>query len=172
MAKNVSEHTVLGDKLKEFTDKYKGYKTERGLYLDVNGNEILFKKGTGKHIYFYESDRALLRNRNIIGIHNHPNGASFSTDDIVWAGSNNYKELHAFGKEYHYIIYPRELGNWPKSQYAINLRYRNEIKKTTESYRRDISLGMTKRDAWIKNSHEIWQNLAKEFDLIYERIPV
>ena len=38
MVRNVSEHTVLDDKLKEFTDKYKGYKTERGVYLDVNGN--------------------------------------------------------------------------------------------------------------------------------------
>ena len=160
MARNVSEHTVLGDKLKEFTDKYKGYKTEKVLVLDVNGKPITFINGTEKSFTIPGKTVALLKNRNLILIHNHPNGASFSPADIMVANAIKFKEIHIVTTKYHYIIYPKEPNNWPTSRYLLDLRFRSEVGK------------MTIQDAWDEYTHKIWQIISKEFDLIYERIPI
>lgn len=172
MAKNISIHTILDDRLKEFADKYKDYKTERVLILDTNGKPITFISGTDHSFTLSGKDIISLKDRNLIMIHNHPNGAAFSPADIAVANRIKCKEIHVVGTKYHYIIYPKELGNWPRSRLLLDLRFRSETENIAKLYKQDIRLGMTRQDTWIKYVHKIWQTISKEFDLIYKRMPI
>ena len=168
MAKNVSEHTVLREKMAEFGDKYGSTKIERGTAFDVNGNEVLSKIGTKDKIYFTVDDSVLMRNRNLTFIHNHPNGSSFSVDDVLTAGHHNFKEISVVGSKYRYTISPKTPGKWP-SVPNTKAAYQVQMDRYEDWFYQNIP-PLTRQEAWNEVTHKIWRNLADDFNLVYERI--
>lgn len=173
MAKSVSEYSTVRERVAEFSDKYGGYKTERSMCLDVNGHEVLSKTGTATDINFTVVESNLMKNRNLIFIHNHPGGASFSPDDIVCAKYHNFKEMIAVGSKHRYTIYPKSLGKWPNAS-DLKIAHGIQVDKY-ESWFNDRVYGLTgkplltRKVAWNEVTHKIWQDLAKDFNLVYER---
>lgn len=174
MAENVSEHTVVRERLSEFTDEYKDYKVEKGVFLDVNGKEILSKTGTTNSISFTAEESKLIKNRNLFFIHNHPSGSSFSVDDLLCAGGHNFKELNVVGSKYYYRIHPKTPGKWPLTT-DFKIAYEEQkIKHEAWFFANTLEIGgkspiLTRQEAWNEITHKIWQTLAKDYNLIYER---
>lgn len=168
MMRNVSEHTVLRERMAEFGDKYGGAKIERGVALDVNGNQILSKVGTKNSIRFSLEESSRISNRNLIFIHNHPSGSSFSIDDILSAKYHNFKEISVVGSKYRYTISPKTPGKWPSTP-DLKVAHKAQVDKYEDWFYQNIP-PLTRQEAWNEVTHKVWRNLAKDFNLIYERI--
>ena len=175
MAKNVSEHTVIREKMADFGNKYGNTEVERGIALDVNGKEILSKTGTSDSIYFPFDERELMKNRNLTFIHNHPSGASFSPDDILFAQEVNFKEMIVVGSKYRYTISSKVPRIWPSTE-KLKAAHKIQVDKYESWYFFNTKSVagkppvLTKNEAWVQITHKIWQTLAKDFYLNYKRI--
>ncbi len=175
MVKNVSEHTVIREKMAEFGNKYGNTEVERGIALDVNGKEILSKTGTSDSIYFPFDERELMKNRNLTFIHNHPSGASFSPDDILFAQEVNFKEMIVVGSKYRYTISSKVPRIWPSTE-KLKAAHKIQVDKYESWYFFNTKSVagkppvLTKNEAWVQITHKIWQTLAKDFYLNYKRI--
>jgi len=166
-----------------FAHKYGGYKTERATHFDSLGNQFLFKKQVGKtpQLAYNKDEIVLLRGKGAIVVHNHPNGSSFSMEDIGFSSYANEKQTWVVGKEYKYSLQPKAGKGWPTGE-RIQRVYGKYEEVVAEEWKNDVyqlistpsglKPRLTERAASIKYSHIIMKNTAKELGLEYTRIPV
>lgn len=87
-----------------------GHKNEYGILYDSQGNRILKKRGEKDRIVYTDEETALMPGGVLT--HNHPNGATFSVDDIDMMGRTGITELRAIGRDGVYVI--RQPAEWPE----------------------------------------------------------
>jgi len=132
--------------------------------FDINGNFILYKNGEKDRINFTLEEMTKLK--GVIFTHNHPNGGSFSKEDIKFACQAGIKELRVItpqlkGKTY--ILRMKDRSNmsleiWNK----IELSFNKNNKKLQDEFINKIQSGdMTIDEANTKHYDELWFRVAK-----------
>jgi SPP1 gp7 family putative phage head morphogenesis protein len=182
--------------LTEFNEKYATAKKEYSLFVDKDGNKLLEKLGTKTHInYTKEELDRLLNIDDLIMIHNHPSGSSFSGDDLKFLF--NFKkgtEIRAVGKEYLYISkltkdtplindYGQHVRTLVRSarnskMSLLQSKYQKIYnEKVRPLYKLDLSakeLQKAKRkialEVSVQQTHEAVELLAKDYKIYYKRV--
>jgi len=93
-------------------------KKEIGAFYDKNGKVLFRKVGTKHKVNFYKDEIGDLDFSKSILTHNHPNSASFSIDDIVFASKIGIKEIRAIAPESKlgsvvFRLKPKKGESWP-----------------------------------------------------------
>lgn len=113
----VSNYTTLGGVGGQFNQaarkiqgRIKNLKNERGYYVDSNGNILHEIKGKGgevsipKEVTNDVEDRILYNKESIGFIHNHPDGGTFSADDVWSMTKRGIQEYRATSKDGTYVL--------------------------------------------------------------------
>ncbi|MFT4107734.1 MAG: minor capsid protein [Lacrimispora sp.] len=145
-----------------------GHKSEYGILYDASGNR-LFKKHGGKHEIVYTPEEALLMRGGVL-THNHPEGATFSPDDISVLGDTGLSELRAIGRDGIYVLkQPKE---WPEAINTLEKMYKEyeDIQKALEKDMHEEYLSgriNTNQDYSIEYQKRIVEQLTDKFGLTY-----
>ena len=151
---------------------------ETAIIFDQQGNTVLEKNGQ-KNTVEFEPDELAKMNGNVL-THNHPLGwgfpendprrigNSFSEADFALAAQNGLSEIRAVTPVHTYSLKPGQAG-WPDLYDYLSLRFkiiddaREEIKDLVNSGK------MTYDEAEAQINHMIFERIAKQFDLQYNR---
>lgn len=145
-----------------------GHKNEYGILYDSQGNRILKKRGEKDRIVYTDEETALMPGGVLT--HNHPNGATFSVDDIDMMGRTGITELRAIGRDGVYVIrqpaeWPEEINSFEKleKEYSeIQLSLQNEMHEEVLSGR--IT---TDNDYSIEYQRRILDKLTSKYGFTY-----
>ena len=74
---------------------------EHGVFVDLNGNELLRRTGAPNKVTFSETELGSMQ--GVAFTHNHPGGASFSWDDVANASEFGIKEVRVVTGRARYI---------------------------------------------------------------------
>lgn len=128
-----------------------------GIFKD--GKIVFMKDGDKSNVYFTEAEKNSMENATVT--HNHPQGTTFSEEDVALFTTTKMAELRIVGKEYNYILKNRE--GEKLSTFEYNAYYEtaifNELKK--------LPLGQ-KRPADFR--HKVWIEFSRLAGITYERI--
>ncbi len=142
---------------------------ETGAFFDEHGNMLLKRTGLPNQVRYTHSE--LMRMRGKCFSHNHPNGGSFSIDDIQQAAQYQCAELRAVSPHYRHILTPKN--HW------IDILY-DEIEEVAEVYQSIVEERVRKEieakkfDARFYSNevtHRLWTGLAKRYNFHYKREP-
>jgi len=159
----------LAETIKETEAKLITRKTEKAVVFADDGT-IVFEKAGGKSSVSFTLDELRLFENNIL-THNHPNGSSFSMDDVALATTWNLKGIRACGSQHRYYL------NRPASGWLREM-WEKKIKPLAEKINNDvfqrfselINKGkLTPEEANYRHWHEVWGRVAKEVGLDYGR---
>ena len=173
-------------RMKEFNKKYASAKTEHCIAVDTKGNIVFQKSGTYNEINFTAAEFDQMNVDNMLFIHNHPSGSSFSGPDLNMLGA--YKrgsEIRAVGTKYEYSA--KIINDWkfPNTGEAVQRLYGIENSVLQPKYqaiyesRRDflVKSGYTNDEAVKlastvtsqRHTHEAMEAFAKRFGVEYKR---
>ena len=154
--------------VKESKNKY-----EIASVFDSNGNMILNRTQKNESsVYFNASDRKILKNAEIM-THNHPNGSSFSLDDVVFSLAHDVKEMRAVSHEYNYYgkgtFVIKNLSKAKVDDKKV-VKLFNKYKKNLiiENSKLIMSGELDKKVFSSKVSHELWTKISDELNLDYK----
>lgn len=142
----------------------RGNDYETLIVLDENGNVLVNKKG-GSHSVAYGADG--IKTANAIVTHNHPNGSSFSWNDIGGMVYYNQKEMRATGKEFTFSMKRPEKG-WGVSHEKAAARFKKALSSARAAYKKQkTGNAAIDRKLWIDLTHKYNENAAKSFGWDY-----
>ena len=153
--------------LGKFERRRRKNKIEFGIIIDREGNVIAQVKGNKHSVSFNVSD--LKKASGGIVSHNHPNGSSFSIEDVLILLKYKLAELRAIGKEYRYSI---KATRGLSREEVANLIVDYNEKKTIADIAMDtynITTLDQMRRLWIYETNKIWVELAEKYAMIYTR---
>lgn len=145
-----------------------GHKSEYAILYDSRGNKI-FKKHGDKHEVEY-SDVEWNAMPGGVLTHNHPSGATFSTDDIYMLYTSGIKELRAVGRDGVYVM--RRPHEWPfeiNTMEKITDEYKSIMDELELEIRRDCELGIitNAEDYVIEYQSRVLNKFVRRHDLEY-----
>ncbi|MHA1302182.1 MAG: phage portal protein, partial [Candidatus Heimdallarchaeaceae archaeon] len=153
----------------EVENEIKTRRTEKAFVLDKDGKILLEKEGAKENVTFTSYELERLEGNTLI--HNHPNGFSFSLDDVTMFLSYKEREMRAIGKlrgkdVYRYILKTRKPGVYP-NEAQVRADYLAEYRRARENYAKRISKVGVNR-AGFEAYNEMMENLVKKHkELIY-----
>jgi hypothetical protein len=153
---------------RDFTDRYKDAETEKQIGLRSDGTPIAIKTGTKTEVSYTARELQELRDNKVYRlVHNHPNGSSFSPDDILFAQKTRAREMVVVSKKYRYTISPegKNWGDLSELTMEYNFRHDRVIHETINEYRRTGDA----KGIWMRESDKIWRELAPKYNLVYRR---
>jgi hypothetical protein len=160
--------------LEDATLRATGGGYERIIFLDGAGQLLFMKDGHPDGVEFSAEEIATYRGRVDLATHNHPGGASLSTDDVLIAIALDVREVNAFAPGVRYRLHRRAAGaGWPSLREAQTVI--RELDRVLHSpLRRLIERGaMSPLDAYTMHRHLRWQRFAARFagdvDYVVER---
>lgn len=154
---------------------------------DVTGITAKLKKETEvEHIYLIKHNKAiawfegnkycvivpdeqLLRFKDGLVLHNHPNSTSFSFDDINGVVANNVKEMRLFSPKYTFVV-KRPNQGWTISFHNPDVieTYNEIVRQVEEGLEQAFSRGkMTSKEKEEMINHLVWQRFFDKFDIYY-----
>lgn len=142
---------------------------EHAIVWDKDGNELLRKRGGRDSIRFTPAELGLMK--NAIGLHNHPDIASFSPDDVAFAMAHEMAEMHVVDRFFRYAVRAPKTG-WSAKLWrdtvgplydAMEREVKNEL-----SAARDAGL-ITQAQADANVADETWRRVNRKVDLGYRR---
>ena len=143
--------------------------TEKAIIFADDGTVIFEKAGGKSSVSFTLDECALFANR--IFTHNHPNGTSFSAQDVAFAATWDLKEIRACGQYYRYrLVRPAE--GWSHEYWIKTIKplMDKHDKKVFQEFTALIRSGkITPEEGNLKHWHEVWSRVAKEAGLNYGR---
>lgn len=176
--------------LKKYIKSTANLKNEQYRIIDANGNVLLMKQGKQDQVTMTlgEQREYLVGN---ISLHNHPNGGTFSADDIHDFGVGA-KEIVISTPEGQYRLIntnygtPKEKQGWLDFQRGLEkvqseeMNFRtlqdkaNEYVRTTDTYKRYERLGkevMNKENTLSNEEFRKWVDATKEeYDNAYKKV--
>lgn len=150
-------------------DLFKELRNEQVEHLIVIDNGIIIHREIGSKNNVEIDKKILLSKKDLILIHNHPEGGTFSSVDIINLVENNIKQMILVTKYFIYTI-NRPLKGWNFD--------RSELEKLVELADRhaneSITLELQKEnieliDANSEKSHYIWTVIFQILDVQYSR---
>ena len=176
--------------LKKYIKSTANLKNEQYRIIDANGNVLVKKQGEEHQVAITLGEKREYLEGNI-SLHNHPNGGTFSADDIRDFGTGA-KEIVISTPEGQYRLIntnygtPKEKSGWlefsrglEKTQSEeINFRTlqdkANEYVKTTATYKKYDALGKKTVEMKNKLSNEEFRkwadNTKSEYDSLYKQV--
>ena len=156
-------------------------KIEEAHVFDLDGKEILVKKGSGDEVKFSPEEAAKFKNS--VFTHNHPNGSSFSPEDVQLAIAENVKEMRVAGTtpSGHTYIYrmvrPRK--GWPDGNKMADVFDRIATEEYNLGAKRladKIAHGADEA-LWVSNEnevfwHHVWSRISDELNMNYTRTTI
>jgi hypothetical protein len=138
---------------------------ETGAFFDAQGSLIVKKVGTTTHVRF---DLHELTNvRKSLFTHNHPDGLSFSPQDVEQAVEFDLIELRAVTSYCRYILQPN--GSWPPFLTIAQALQRHAAAAHQEVTAMAQACQLSIRD-WPKEfQHRLWVLVAADLTLCYAR---
>lgn len=174
-AKGAEYNQGIADALERVRQHGIGRGKEMLAHVDAKTGEKLFADVKGRGNSVKPSDEVSKAYQNapeasIVSVHNHPNGTSFSADDFALMA--RYKSIESIrvagqnGEEY----YAKVGRNGARPRPETIERDWNEIgKRLGAKYRGAVESGrMSIEQARVKMSHEMNQQLAKQYGWTYE----
>lgn len=133
--------------------------------FDDNGNMLFSKKG-GPHSVEYGAEGP--KTTNAVVTHNHPSGASFSSDDVAGMVFFNQKEMRATGKEYTFSM-KRPAKGWGVSWATAESRFKRAYTKALNDYYKQApgKSDTARRKLWIDLTHKYNGEAAKSLGWNY-----
>ena len=133
--------------------------------FDDNGNMLFSKKG-GPHSVEYGAEGP--KTTNAVVTHNHPRGASFSSDDVAGMVFFNQKEMRATGKEYTFSL-KRPAKGWGVSWATAQSRFKSAYTKAANDYQKQApgKSDAARRKLWIDLTHKYNGEAAKSLGWNY-----
>ena len=147
---------------------------ETGFIHSPDGKQVWANQGGVDYVDVSDArDKGVLRG-NVL-THNHPQGNSFSHQDVNGLLAWGLKEMRAVSSKHLHRIQPPE--HWPKDgsvSQAMLDNMASQIKHIEEGIRSEfwdrIGNGkMTKEEAAAQHFHELWTRAAKEIGFKYSR---
>jgi len=149
-------------KLASYENRIKDSPIEKCYALDKEGKKVLSKTGGKSSIELTAGELDLLTDTTFT--HNHPNGRTFSLEDINLQVITGVKEMRAVTGEGTFssmAVDSRHRGEkWAKK---LRDSFDNEDRIVREIYIAEINAGkMTLSDANMKHHYEVWERVVKE----------
>lgn len=142
---------------------------EHAIVWDKDGNELLRKAGGRDAVQFTPEEIGLMR--QAIGLHNHPDVASFSPEDMEFAMVHQMAEMHVVDRFFRYAV------RAPVTGWNARL-WRETVKPLYESLERDVKMELSAaRDAGLITqaqadanvADETWRRVNRKVDIGYRR---
>ena len=144
--------------VEQFEEKSRNRKTERALITDLDGNVILTKNGTKRSVSFTNQELEMLKGKEVLLTHNHPNDSGLSPADYIFASKNNVAEFRAVGATKTFTI-KRPKDGWPTDSIRFNYDVQQSYRETKEIYSKlylDNKITFEQyRDNWANKSMEL-----------------
>lgn len=142
----------------------RGNDYETLIALDENGNLLFSKKGSRTSVA-YGADAS--KTTNAIVTHNHPDGGSFSWQDMHGMVALNQKEMRATTKDFTYSMKRPEKG-WGTDAMKVKRKFQAANNAARRAYRKQRT-GNAKSDAalWEKLTSDYNAKAAKSFGWEY-----
>jgi hypothetical protein len=140
---------------------------ETGAFFRSDGSLITKKVGTATHVHFDKHE--LTDTAGSLFTHNHPNGFSFSREDLEQAIDIGLVELRAVTDYCRYILHPK--GNWPtfdKIEQGL-LQHAPAALQEVQTMAQSCQLSNSDTDKEIQ--HRLWVLVSNDLNLHYEREP-
>lgn len=138
---------------------------ETGAFFGKDGALLMMRSGSPNQITYTEQELGGMR--GAVFTHNHPNGMSFSVDDITSGAFARLAEVRAVTPGYRHIMQPD--GAWP-AEAAIERMYSAEISKAYSDVDTMVRSGeLSSRYATAEIHHLAWVRAAVKLGLIYIR---
>jgi len=168
----------------------RGFSHETATLVSAEGTVMLDKAGDDKSVRFTSKETGIIRDTpGAVFTHNHPNGTSFSREDIRFAISTGVSEIRAtatieVGGEKMNVVYrmrpgPEEfpssepdidyMGHYAKS--PLDDMYNSVDAEVYEEFKGRLGRDLTQGEAEVLHHHEIWARLSMKYPqhFIYTR---
>ncbi len=153
----------------EYENKWAGLPVENAVIISKSGEVLAETAGSEMQVGFTRSE--LRKMRGAIVLHNHPDVASFSKDDIATAATQRVAEIRVVDAQYTYSMKPAK-GGWNKTlwQKIIEPAMVDAGSKVYKRMRKAEHDGkMTQAQFDADHYHEVWEDVAKQTGIIYRR---
>jgi len=138
---------------------------ENGAFFRHDGAVILQKVGLSDRIPFSLSE--LNQATGSLFSHNHPDGLSFSAQDVQLAIAYRLVELRAVSPHWRHIMRP--IASWP-SPAAIIAAIRAETHRAHADVRAMMQSGqLSSRDCQWELQHQVWARISRSLKFEYRR---
>jgi hypothetical protein len=138
---------------------------ESGRFIAPNGSVLLTRIGQPNRIAF--SLFEMMSMRQTLFTHNHPNGTSFSIDDVMMASAIGLAELRVVTSFCRYIMLPAQ--NWP-DELIIGSVYDRESVQCKRDVTTMVNTGtLAAQYATLEVHHLAWVRAAVRLGLKYHR---
>ena len=166
--------------LREEEGRISGNDFETAVVVDHDGNVVFSKRGKGNYVSFNKAELDQMYGRSVT--HNHPQGSSFSRDDINLCGNYGLKEIRAVGKNAlgENVRYVAQVSKPPgisasRFKAKVTRAYNQEKQRVLTEYVTRSRSGewtsvhmLDMADANLY--HEVWEGVASKVDwLSYSR---
>lgn len=143
---------------------------ESGVLLDHDGKVIFSKYGDKNSVSF--TDKQLLQMKDKVFLHNHPNGSSFSPNDVHATLVSNLKEVRAFGvNEYgERWIHILRRGNEPWPDLEVTMAVYTVVNR--QVFLDEILDPTRSSDKYLNayHFHNVWKRVAATLHMNYQRV--
>lgn len=147
-------------------DRIRHVDIEIGVFFSKDGRVISHRQGNANSISFNQQE--LLAAKKSYFTHNHPNGNTFSTQDIETASELELSEIRVVTKNLRFSMSTASCG-WPSK---IDLKKALDELNTKAN---DVVKNMINTDeihpkfATVEKNHQLWLLVANRFELLYTR---
>ena len=158
--------------IQNFENSVRDSSIEHGWIVDEDGKSLVQKDGLKDQIEFKEEELEKVAKasffKKMIMTHNHPEGSSFSFEDIFVCSEWGIKEVRVASEKYDYVVHL----NHPNIKDVKKKFKEGRSGELYDKYAFKVLAGtMPAKEAWQQHSHEIWVNIAKEVEgITYKRI--
>jgi len=140
---------------------------ETGAFFDVNGNLITKKAGTANQVRF--DPHELVGVTRSLFTHNHPDGLSFSRQDVEQAVQLDLIELRAVTSYCRYILFPDAVWPaWPLIEQALQQHVASAYQEVNAMVQ-TCQLSFNHIDKELQ--HRLWVLVSHDLNLHYIREP-
>lgn len=138
---------------------------ETGAFIAADGRVVIQKTGRPNQVTFGAHE--LLGTDRTLFTHNHPDGDTFSREDIVAAIQSDLIEVRAVGPTLRHFMWAP--GGWPP-EVALDRAIAKAIAVAQAHTGRMINTGqLDQRHAPREVTHQLWREVARMLSLRYER---
>ncbi len=148
-----------------FENSIRANSFETGAFFSASGLLITRKMGTANQVHFDQHE--LLGTKGSLFSHNHPDGLSFSRQDVEQAVDIDLIELRVVAPHCRYILQPN--GNWPTW-----LSIESALQRHAPAAHQDVvvlvqSNCLSNGDVDKELQHRLWVLVANDLNLRYFR---
>lgn len=151
----------------EFAAKNTGSSRESSVWVDSNGDVVGSKDGGKNSIGFTPEELSQMFATTLV--HNHPNGASFSPEDVEFMFRNGLNGIVATTDKYIYEAEPKYVEMVTDPRHILGTFWLEEGRTRRKYEVQAFRQPERTNDIWAEHTNEIWENIAKDVGIDYRR---